>query len=173
MICFFFYSFRAKSNPGSLKTRASNRTKSSRSKRKQELKKYSTKEGSKYEDLGLMAAMHDLMTLTYKSTLTEVGALSRALVKCGFKAQAKRLQLKAIALDSEFKNNEKVIWNPKWIDHMEDEALKYGPQATTEDVINRANQDIGYKPELSILEPKFRFPPPRLPNNDWILQTLL
>ena len=41
---------KVKSKPGSIKTRVSK--KSSRSRRKDEMKKYSTKEGSKYEDLG-------------------------------------------------------------------------------------------------------------------------
>ena len=41
---------KVKSKPGSIKTRVSK--KSSRSRKKEEMKKYSTKEGSKYEDLG-------------------------------------------------------------------------------------------------------------------------
>merc|ERR1712079_22144 len=83
---------KVKSNPGSLKTRVSKGSKSSRSRRKQELKKYSTKEGSKYEDLGIMVALHDLISQTYKSLFNEVSSLLRVLVKYGFKDIAKRLQ---------------------------------------------------------------------------------
>ena len=165
---------RTKSNPGSLKTRASNRTKSSRNRRKQENKKYSTKEGSKYEDLGIMVALHDLISQTYKSLFNEVSSLLRVLVKYGFKDIAKKLQDKTMKLDAEMKEKESVIWNPKWMDNLnEDQNVKFGPDATTEDILNRANQESVYKPEFSMLEPKFRFPPQRVPNNDWMLQILM
>ena len=62
--------------------------------RKQELKKYSTKEGSKYEDLGLMAALHDLISQTYKSTFGEISQLIRVLYKFGKIETAKSLQVK-------------------------------------------------------------------------------
>ena len=55
----------------------------------------------------------------------------------------------------------------------EDQNVKFGPDATTEDILNRANQESVYKPEFSMLEPKFRFPPQRAPNNDWMLQILM
>ena len=148
----------------------------SRSKRKQENKKYSTKEGSKYEDLGLMAALSDLISQTYKSTFNEVSSLLRVLVKYGFKDTAKKIQDKTMKLDAEIKEKESVIWNPKWMDTLvhEDQNVKFGPGATTEEIVNKTNdQDSVYKPELSMLEPKFRFPPQRLPNNDWMLQILM
>ena len=147
----------------------------SRNRRKQENKKYSTKEGSKYEDLGLMVALHDLISQTYKSNFNEVSSLLRVLVKYGFKDTAKKIQDKTMKLDSEIKEKEPVIWNPKWMENLhEDENLKFGPGATTEDILNRANnQDSVYKPELSMLEPKFRFPPQKVPNNDWMLQILM
>ena len=148
----------------------------SRSKRKQEKKKYSTKEGSQYEDLGLMAALSDLISQTYKSTFNEVSSLLRLLVKYGFKDTAKKIQDKTMKLDAEIKEKESVIWNPKWMDTLvhEDQNVKFGPGATTEEIVNKTNdQDSVYKPELSMLEPKFRFPPQRLPNNDWMLQILM
>ena len=79
-------------------------------------------------------------------------------------------------LDAEIKEKESVIWNPKWMDTLvhEDQNVKFGPGATTEEIVNKSNdQDSVYKPELSMLEPKFRFPPQRLPNNDWMLQILM
>ena len=167
---------KTKSNPASLKTRNTNRTKSSRNKRKQERKKYSTKEGSKHEDLGLMAALHDLMSQIYKYTFQEVAVILRILVKQNFKEKAKLIQRKMMALESSMKNNQNVIWDPKWMNEAIDDSMNKfgGPQATTEDVVNRANQSSSsYRPELSLLEPKYRFPPQHLVNNDWMLQILL
>ena len=158
---------KTKSKPGSIKTRVSK--KSSRSRRKEELKKYSTKEGSKYEDLGLMAAIHDFVSASYKSSFTEVSQLLRALVKFQFIQHAKDIQENLERLENEFKARESVIWNPKWLES--DEQLKFGPEATTEDIIHRAN--AGYKPEFSILEAKFRLAPVKPAScNDWKLQML-
>ena len=166
---------KVKSNPGSLKTRVSKGSKSSRSRRKQELKKYSTKEGSKYEDLGLMAALHDLISQTYKSTFGEISQLIRVLYKFGKIETAKSLQGKLKDLDQKFIKNESVIWSPKWLGNSTGADFsenKFGPEATTEDVVNKANLNEGYKPELSLLETKYRYPPLRPPNNDWFLQIL-
>ena len=162
-----------KSNPGSLKTRVTNRSKSSRGRKKQELKKYSTKEGSKFEDLGLMAALHDLISQTYKYTFSDVGQLIRILYKFAFIEKAKTLQQKLKQLEQAIIANESVIWNPKWSEGNNDfSENRFGPQATTEDVVNKANQTESYKPELSLLEAKYRYPPHRPPNNDWYLQIL-
>ena len=162
-----------KSNPGSLKTRVTNRSKSSRGRKKQELKKYSTKEGSKFEDLGLMAALHDLISQTYKYTFSDVGQLIRILYKFAFIEKAKTLQQKLKKLEQDIIANESVIWNPKWSEgNVEFSENRFGPQATTEDVVNKANQTESYKPELSLLEAKYRYPPLRPPINDWYLQIL-
>lgn len=167
-------SSRAKSNSASLKTRVSNRSKSSRSRRKQELKKYSTKEGSKFEDLGLFAALHDLISQIYASSMNEVGQLTRVLCKYGFVEHARSLQQKLISLDSAVAANESVIWNPAWFEGQANlDGIVFGPNATTEDVVNRATQVSTYRPDLSILEPRFRFPPKRPTNNDWMLQILM
>ena len=122
-----------------------------------------------------MAALHDLISQTYKSTFNEVSSILRVLVKFGFKETAKKIQDKTMVLDAEIKAKEIVIWNPKWMDNLhEDQNVMFGPGATTEDVVNRANNQTSvYKPELSMLEPKFRFPPHRVPNNDWMLQILM
>ena len=118
-----------------------------------------------------MAAIHDLMILTYKNTYNEVSQILRALVKFKFFEQAQTIQAKMEQLDHEFKVSETLIWNPRWNDNSQ-EALKFGPEATTEDIINRASS--GYKPEFSILEAKFRFAPVKPANcNDWKLQILM
>merc|ERR1719153_1719316 len=45
-----------------LQTRNTSRSKSSKNRRKADRKLYSTKEGSMYEDIGIMAAVHDLVS---------------------------------------------------------------------------------------------------------------
>ena len=99
-----------------------------------------------------MAAIHDLMTLTYKTMYSEVAQILRALVKFKFFEQAQTIHAKMEQLDDEFKVCEHLVWNPKWNENNED-SLKFGPEATTEDIINRAIS--GYKPEFNILEAKF------------------
>ena len=56
---------KVKSKPGSIKTRVSK--KSSRSRKKEEMKKYSTKEGSKYEDLGKTFYLYTVRNLHFLS----------------------------------------------------------------------------------------------------------
>ena len=118
-----------------------------------------------------MAAIHDLMFLTYKTTYNEVSQILRALVKFKFFEQAQTIQAKMQQLDDEFKVSEHLVWNPRWNENSED-SLKFGPEATTEDIINQASS--GYKPEFSILEAKFRFAPVKPAScNDWKLQILM
>ena len=118
-----------------------------------------------------MAAIHDLMFLTYKTTYNEVSQILRALVKFKFFEQAQTIQAKMQQLDDEFKVSEHLVWNPRWNENSED-SLKFGPEATTEDIINRTSS--GYKPEFSILEAKFRFAPVKPAScNDWKLQILM
>ena len=65
----FTFFFRIKSNPASLQTRASSKSsKSSKNRRKHEKKKYSTKEGSAFEDIALVASLHELITKAYSMT---------------------------------------------------------------------------------------------------------
>ena len=71
--CFIFHNFyiffRNKSNPASLQTRASSKSsKSSKNRRKHEKKKYSTKEGSAFEDIALVASLHELIAKAYSMT---------------------------------------------------------------------------------------------------------
>ncbi len=70
------------SNPASLKTRVTQRSKSSKNRRKGERKKYSTKEGSVFEDIGLVAEMHQAISGAYKATEATADLL-RAQVRGG------------------------------------------------------------------------------------------
>merc|ERR1712111_299872 len=68
-------------NANSIQTRASGKSsrKSGKNRRKHERKMYSTKVGSAYEDIGLVAALHATVVRIYE-TGPEVGRLSRALL---------------------------------------------------------------------------------------------
>ncbi len=69
LISFAVHLNRIKSNPASLQTRASSqKSKSSKNRRKHEKKKYSTKEGSAFEDIALIASLHDLISKVYAMT---------------------------------------------------------------------------------------------------------
>lgn len=143
-----------KSHTASLQTRTSNRSKlSSRNRRKHEKKKYSTKEGSTYEDLGLIAAQYDLIKKVFKSC-SEVGQLNRALCKSGSTGQARIIQRTLNGLIKDIKENETKIWSPSWFGSStsaDSDGNKFGPQATTADIVDRSNQGTVYQPELSLL----------------------
>ncbi len=59
---------RSSSNPASLKTRVTQRSKSGKNRRKNEKKKYSTREGSAFEDIGIAADVHHIISTAYKAT---------------------------------------------------------------------------------------------------------
>ena len=65
-----------------LQTRNSSRSKSSKNRRKADRKMYSTKEGSIYEDIGIMAAVHDLLC-GVPSLRDELSQLIRSLIDIG------------------------------------------------------------------------------------------
>ncbi len=60
--------------------RNTQRSKSSKNRRKQEKKKYSTREGGNFEDLGLIAALHEVISATYKSTGYSCGCISSTAI---------------------------------------------------------------------------------------------
>lgn len=161
-----------KSNPGSIQTRQSDRSKtSSKNRRKQERKKYSTKEGSTFEDLGLVVALYDLINNIYKMT-DDMGLLTRALVKINRQDEAKCIQQKLEQLLENIKEKEIAIWKPYSAENEEEQTNKYGPEATTADIIERANAIDTYVMQYSLLEPKYRIPPAKPSNADWKLQIL-
>ena len=65
-----------------LKTRTTTRSKSSKNRRKQERKIYTTKEGSMYEDIGIIAAVHELIS-SVSQVRDEVREVIRVAVEIG------------------------------------------------------------------------------------------
>jgi hypothetical protein len=135
--------------------RNTQRTKSSKNRRKQDRKKYSTKEGSNFEDLGLIAAQHEVVRTVYSST-AEVGELTRALVKAGIREEAKTIQVELVSLLDLIKASVNQIWMGDGEKDSaaagQEERVKFGPQATTADII--AGQDAAaseYTPQYSLL----------------------
>ena len=135
---------RIKSNPASLKTRASSqRSKSSKNRRKHEKKKYSTKEGSAFEDIALVAALHELITQIY-AKVADVGRLTRALCHHDKTATAKEVQRNFEILLSDIFLRESKIWIESVSESVDDgDPHQFGPEATTADIIQSKAQQKG------------------------------
>ena len=150
-----------------LKTRTTNRSKSSKNRRKQERKVYTTKEGSLHEDLGIIAAVHDLM-----SAVAGVRAEVRELVRAAAEvdrgdlvpaAQAAMAQLLALV-----ERLGPAVWRPEDADTAEE---KFGPEHTVEDILRgRDLQQTEYRPPLHILPPHLRYPPVIKKDDTWKLE---
>ena len=157
------------------------------------MKKYSQKEGSTYEDLGLIAALHEIITNVYKLT-AEIGELNRILLRIGKLPLAKELQTKLSQLLDLVKNQILEIWrDAKVISPQDEDMMKFGPEATIADIIQDKKAKGGYVSEYGLLgkkgfyglksilsnhvyfpfaEPHLRFPPTQVPNESWKLQIL-
>ncbi len=113
----------------------------------------------------------------------DVGPLTRCLARFGYRDQAKRLQLSLKTLLGDVKTNLDKIWDPSWSGggvgghpDPDGDGNKFGPEASTADIIERNADETAvgkYTPQLSLLEPKYRMPPMKPPNDDWLLQTLM
>merc|ERR1711915_449291 len=76
-----------------LQTRTSSRSKSIKNRRKADRKLYSTKEGSMYEDIGIMAAVHELLC-GVPAVKDEISKVMRTLADIGVLEKLKSLQEK-------------------------------------------------------------------------------
>nr|XP_045600138.1 putative elongator complex protein 1 [Procambarus clarkii] len=116
-------------------TSASGKTyRSTKNKKKLERKKFSTKEGSTHEDLGLVTALHALC-VTADSMATSVTALCTTLITFGFDEKAIHLQTSLSKLLTEIDRKKTEIW--PIASPIDEEQLEFGPQLTTEGVVNR------------------------------------
>ncbi|TRY67849.1 hypothetical protein TCAL_16949 [Tigriopus californicus] len=165
-----------KSNAASLKTRNTQRSKSSRNRRKHERKKYSTKEGSTYEDLGLIVSLHELITAIYKST-AEVGELLRGLVQIDDLEAAVKIQRGMSQTLDLVKTAIPSIWKATPTvgllgEVTEPDRNQFGPNATTADIVSNKRPNEDYSPEYNLLAAHFRIPPSNVPSEYWKLQIL-
>ena len=160
-----------KTNPMSLMTKTSNRSKkSSKNRRKHERKTYSTKTGSTYEDLGLIALLHQTLTRFY-SLAEEIGSLNRALVRAGKAEVAKTLQEEMSEALVGAESKQALIWIGG--NKPEEEETRFGPNATTADIILKTQEKVEYVPSYHMLEIRLRFPPSKpIRLNDYKLEML-
>ncbi|KAK8379674.1 hypothetical protein O3P69_019574 [Scylla paramamosain] len=144
-------------------TAASSRShRSSKSRRKLERKKYSTKEGSPQEDLGLVAALHEIYSsLGRRAEATS--ALCAALVILGHDTEAAELQHAFSDLLQLAEARKAEIWPAAAPQDQE-----FGPQMTTQGAVDQVMAGAGAGQaegswvalRMAQLEPHLRFPPP-------------
>ena len=135
------------------RSRNTQRSKSSKNRRKHEKKKYSTREGSSFEDIGLVAAQHEVISAVYGS-VEDVGLLNRALVKFGRAEDgAREIQGELCALLELIKGSLDKIWmaEEESSGGGGEEGVKYGPEATTADIIENRESDKKYLPPYHLL----------------------
>ena len=134
---------------------------------------YSTKAGSAYEDIGLIAALHAIIVRLYE-TAGEVGRLTRALAVNNLCATTARL------LQSEMDRalglvqaREPQIWIGSSVSQQQQEDNVFGPEATTADIIQKSKKAHEYLPSYELLETQLRFPPVKpVKINDYKLEIL-
>merc|ERR1712106_169536 len=153
-----------------LQTRQTQRSKSSKNRRKNERKIYSTREGSLYEDIGLMAVIHELI-LGLPAIRKEVGELMRGLIEVDMNEKLEWLQIEVETLLDEADKCIKLVWNERMCptDPAKD---KFGPEATVEDIIKGGVQKSEYSPPIHLLPPNLRYPPSIKKDDNWKLQIL-
>lgn len=108
-----------------------------------ERKKYSTKEGSANEDLGLVLALHEVMCQTDQMT-PQITSLATMLVTFGLDEKAHYLQSSFSSLLSLFTKHEQEIW-PTAVGGSEENEPEFGPQLTTDGAVSllRGNGNEG------------------------------
>ncbi|CAL1294302.1 unnamed protein product [Larinioides sclopetarius] len=133
---------------GSIMTR-----KSSKSRRKQKIKKYRLKEGSADEDLALIAALSEIVTKidTLKDNFLNT---LKAMIHFGFDEAAKILQEKMSKVVSTIEHEIPNIWNPLESINPAPE-MKFGPDSTVNSITaslqtdNKASTSVVKDPELA------------------------
>merc|ERR1712098_1033888 len=139
-----------------LKTRTTSRSKASENRRKAERKIYTTKEGSQYEDIGIIAAVHEVIT-TVVVIRDEVRQVVRALVEVG----------QENLIPSTQKTMEDIL---NLIDTNKNDADMFGPQHTVEEIIQGKAIKQEYSPPIHLLPPHLRYPPVIKKDNSWKLE---
>ncbi|KAK0173969.1 hypothetical protein PV328_007099 [Microctonus aethiopoides] len=137
----------------STSSRSSGRSyRSSKNRRKQERKVLSIKEGSAFEDLALIRALHIIVANTYAQR-EEVSTVNRLLLNFDFDELAEKLQNALMDTLAIFEKYKHEIWEKNMVNHLANGKNK---------------DDIESHTPNSLLEPKFRYPPEVVTNN-WIL----
>ena len=93
-----------------LQTMTSLRAKSNKNRRKADRKLYSIKEGSMYEDIGIMAAVHELLC-GVPAVKDEIGKVMRILADIGVLEKLKSLQEKFQFLLDQIDTSIPIVWH--------------------------------------------------------------
>ena len=149
-----------------LKTRTTTRSKSSKNRRKQERKIYTTKEGSLYEDVGIIAAIHDLIS-SVPLVREEIREVVRAAVDIGRENLVPDTQARMEELLALIDRVSPSVWR---LEDKDKEEERFGPEATVEDIIRGRAAKQEYSPPLHILPPQLRYPPVIKKDNSWKLE---
>ena len=154
----------------SLQTRVTARSgKSGKTRRKAERRLYSTKEGSAHEDLGILAAVHELVS-ALPALREEVGRLFRGLAEVGEEGGAAHLQHITEVLLASATAALPVVW----LEPQQEAGTRFGPEATVEDIVRGGAAGAGgaYSSPTALLPPHLRAPPLLRQDNLWKLQIL-
>ncbi|XP_065575394.1 elongator complex protein 1-like isoform X1 [Artemia franciscana] len=137
---------------GSRYTGSSRSIRSSKNKRKLERKLYSTKEGSPYEDLGLVVALHEMMVKAY-DLRGETRGLLKVLLHFELESIAQDVQTSLENLLNLMERQSRCIWTAV---KAEDEENVFGPEATVAQIVSMGVKKFD---RLNLLEPHLRHPP--------------
>lgn len=148
-------------------SRTTNRTfRSAKNKRKQERKLLSLKEGSPYEDLALIASLHNIATNCFGMT-KDVRELNKALVKINEEILAEELQNNLETLLKEITESKGEIWTPDLLSGRQ----AYGPEATSNSIAASFVQSES--PAVThLINPRLLIPPELQNNARWQLEIL-
>lgn len=137
-------------------SKASTRSsRSSKNRRKQERKLLSLKEGSKHEDLALVQALHQQITICL-NLQSEVGMLCKMLLRFNKDVDAAALQHLLDSVLCEMKRSTDEIWSA---DLLLQPVKSFGPDATTNSIIQSFSAGVSPATDLHLLEPHIRYPP--------------
>ena len=150
-----------------LKTRTTSRSKASKNRRKAERKIFTTKEGSQYEDIGIIAAVHELIT-TVVGIRDEVRQVVRALVEVGHEKLVPSTQKTMEDILNLIDKNIPLVWKPE--DPNKNDADMFGPEHTVEEIIQGKATKQEYTPPINLLPPHLRYPPVIKKDNSWKLE---
>ncbi|KAG8198001.1 hypothetical protein JTE90_029395 [Oedothorax gibbosus] len=139
----------SKQMSGSIMTR-----KSSKSRRKQKLKKYRLKEGSADEDLALIVALSEIVTKVDSLKDNFLNTL-RAMVHYGYNKQAEELKQLMSRVAKQIQDEIPNIWNPAETSTTSNE-MKFGPDSTANSIaagLQKENQVTAPAPKDPELAP--------------------
>ncbi|XP_064474932.1 putative elongator complex protein 1 [Ornithodoros turicata] len=137
-----------------------------RNKKKQERKKYTLKEGSRFEDLALVVALAEAVSSADKLQ-EDCGSLLKALAIAGYDSEAKDLQQKFSALLASIGKNIPEVWPPE---SAAETSLPLGPHSSSSIIVEAIQKRDVF--EHAISDPSLRKPPALRTFINWKLNML-